>query len=71
MEQKPSLGRIVLVNPHGATNELPAIVTAVHSDDCINVRAFSDNSDNPLWVTSCTPQESNPEGYGWRWPPRV
>lgn len=71
MEQKPSLGRIVLVKPHGHDAELPAIVTRVHSEDCINVAAFLDNSSSVMPVSSCTPQETNPDGYGWRWPPRV
>lgn len=70
-EQKPSIGRIVLVRPFQWKEEFPAIVTRVHSDKCINVRLFTDDSENPILVGSCLPQAENEQGFGWRWPPRV
>lgn len=66
---KPSIGRIV----HYATADghvLPAIVTEVHNDTCVNLRVFTDSSENPWHLTSVLF-----DGHGaaecWRWPPRV
>lgn len=38
----PSIGRIVLFSSVHQDGELPAIVTKVHSQDCINVTVFPD-----------------------------
>lgn len=76
----PTRGRIVLVKLremgtpklYNGGDEHPAVVTAVHGNNMVNVRVFVDGADNPLWVTS-VPHEDDAAGFGgatWRWPPR-
>ena len=74
---KPTIGRIVIYKTteadrtlartaanHNVQEELPAIVVAVWSETCINVRVFSDG--NSLeWKTSILQGEQ--EGQ-WHWP---
>lgn len=58
---------------------VPAIITAVWSDTCVNLQVFTDgtNSDEPnvypvKWITSATLDESeNPQPRTWHWPERV
>jgi hypothetical protein len=75
MEQKPSLGRIVLFraeHSNGAT-EHPAIITRVWSDTCVNLTVFPDYA-APVAKSSVAFSDDvdNPNGlYAWRWPPRV
>lgn len=63
MEQKPSIGRIVVY--HQQNEDHPAIITHVWSDDCVNLKVFFD----------CGPIEDLischlSTGY-WSWPERV
>lgn len=41
----PSIGRVVLVRHTRWEGDAPAIVTKVHSDECINVFVMPDNSE--------------------------
>lgn len=73
---KPSIGRIV----HYVTStkaHVAAIITAVWSDTCVNLRVFYDGSNNQEgntqwgeWVTSKSLDESMQPGT-WHWPERV
>lgn len=82
-EQKPSVGRIVLVTgdpkytPKIQSNGVlvhPAIINRVWSDTTVNVTVFPDAGD-PFNMTSLTQVEdiSDLKGAssGWAWPPRV
>ena len=82
---KPSIGRIVHFvqkKPAGYGEgqvHLPAIITAVWGDACVNLQVFTDgtNSDeacmSPVkWITSVTLDESeNPQPRTWHWPEKV
>ncbi len=87
---KPTIGRIVLVNisTDPAKPEMrPAIITAVWSDICVNVRLLSDGGNDtgllvelgvsekhPEWLTSITMALAGDGSVGtrqWCWPPRV
>lgn len=79
MTQKPSVGRIVLFRSNQIKDvgfdgaEVPAIITAVHSDDCVNLTVFRDAQD-PVPITSVNYAEdfeASGQGLAWRWPPRV
>jgi hypothetical protein len=75
MEQKPSIGRIVLFRSHesNAAQEHPALITRVWSDTCVNLTVFPDNG-SPILETSVNQNESleGPnQDLAWRWPPRV
>jgi hypothetical protein len=71
---KPSVGRIVLFHFQASDANLnngllvaPAIITAVWSDTCVNLKVLADNP-HDQWKTSM----SLGEGPGqWSWPPRV
>lgn len=83
---KPSIGRIVhYVQKHPATYgesapfvHLPAIITAVWSESCVNLQVFTDgtNSDEQnmaqvKWITSVSFDGSdNPQLRTWHWPER-
>lgn len=68
MKQKVRIGSIVIVaNPSG--RQCAAIVTAVHSEDCINVTRFECGGDIKL-VTSLVKVADAPKGtLDWNWPP--
>lgn len=87
---KPSIGRIVhFVQKKPADYQtkglpdalvhLPAMITAVWSDTCVNLRVFTDgtNSDEPdmapvKWITSVSLDESeSPRNRSWHWPEKV
>lgn len=74
---KPSIGRIVIYHPcsdlkdnvyhNGSLRDLPALIVAVWSDTCVNLKVITDGP-HDAWVTSAT------EGTGerqWSWPARV
>jgi hypothetical protein len=81
---KPTIGRIVHFvqkKPAGYGDgvvHLPAVVTAVWTDTCVNLQVFTDgtNSDeqnmSPVkWVTSASLDASdNPQPRSWHWPER-
>ena len=75
IDQKPSLGRIVLyrsIESNSAT-EHPAIITRVWSDTCVNLLVFPDNS-APVVKTSASFNDQDfdaDHAYHWRWPPKV
>lgn len=75
----PSIGRIVLFKSRdqsdlGSTaDEVPAIITRVWSNTCVNLQVFRD-ADTPLAQTSVTLAEdfeASGQSCAWRWPPRV
>lgn len=76
--QKPSIGRIVIVNvvpnfsTNNGSNEAPAIITRVWNDELVNVKVLNDGPENE-WKTSVTLHDERPEnpGHGAWWPPRV
>lgn len=82
MEQKPSVGRIVLFRQHASNGivEHPAIITRVWSDTCVNLTVFPDCG---VPITKSSVEISDPprvagddadlslNNYAWRWPPRV
>lgn len=66
----PSIGRIVHVVDEKETT-LPAIITCVHSETCINVTVFNENGLTHA-VTSLVKVEDTPKYVtDWNWPPRV
>lgn len=85
---KPTIGRIVhfvqekpvAYQPKDgprALVHLPAIITAVWGDSCVNLQVFTDgtNSDDqnmsPVkWVTSATLDEAGSQPRTWHWPER-
>ena len=84
---KPSKGRIVLYTfPLGTEHNMsaaagqertvPAVITNVWSEDCVNLRVFTDGWQPIPSVTSVTRRDTMSEanadlaGY-WEWPPRV
>lgn len=86
---KPTIGRIVyfvqekpaIYQPKEGPKvlvHLPAIITAVWGDACVNLQVFTDgtNSDEQnmsavKWVTSATLGASeNPQPRTWHWPER-
>ncbi len=86
---KPTIGRIVhfvqekpiAFQPRDGTQvvvHLPAIITAVWGDTCVNLLVFTDgtNSDYPdaspvKWITSAILDESeNPKTRTWHWSER-
>ena len=81
---KPSIGRIVHfvqkkppVFGEGLVH-LPAIVTAVWGDTCVNLKVFTDGSNSDAeetlpvkWQTSvCLDESSEPQPRTWHWPER-
>lgn len=75
MDQKPSIGRIVLYKDLGGAGlEWPAIITRVWTDDergCVNLRVFSDSEGVVLKTSVNLASDPAGEGGRWRWPPRV
>ena len=80
MEQKPSIGRIVIfVYPEGEEHlkknnravEAPAIVTRVWDAEVgmVNLKVQNDGSEN-TWAPSVKYSEE-PVPYSWHWPARV
>lgn len=80
---KPAIGRIVHYvqkKPAGygeGVVHLPAIVTAVWGETCVNLQVFTDgtNSDDqnmaPMkWITSASLDESGTQDRTWHWPER-
>jgi hypothetical protein len=74
--QRPTVGRHVLYTPTAAERDewagnpiapgeqLPAVIVAVWSDECVNLRVLQDGPDVP-WVTSVPLGTGE---YTWQWP---
>ena len=74
VEQKPSLGRIVLFRGQfsNSANEHPAIITRVWSDTTVNLTVFLDASTAVVKTSVVLDEDMNSGAqYSWRWPPRV
>jgi hypothetical protein len=81
MDQKPSVGRMVhftldVGDTAGKSQPYPAIITHVHSDECVNLAVCNDGSHplplgrtNPTSVALRRPAQTG--GPCWEWPPRV
>jgi hypothetical protein len=75
----PTAGRMVLFKSdsphemgHGSAQEVPAIVTHVWSDLCVNLMVMRDGHDQtPIGVTSVCHDSMGHQSHSWRWPPRV
>lgn len=85
---KPTIGRIVhyvqrkpaIYQPkEGPVSlvHLPAIITAVWGDTCVNLQVFTDgtNSDDQnmsavKWVTSSSLDDTGTQERSWHWPER-
>lgn len=79
---KPTIGRIVHYvqkRPAGygeSLIHLPAIITAVWSESCVNVQVFTDGSNSeeqnmaPIkWITSVSLDNTDePQPRTWHWP---
>lgn len=73
---KPTIGRIVIYNTTEAqrkefeknnenqAKQLPAIIVAVWSNSCVNLKVITDGK-NDLWVTSSVQGEQD---GNWNWP---
>lgn len=67
---KPTIGRIVIYTlrfPTAGVTELPAIVTRVLSDTCVNLLVFGDGTGN-YWESSVL---LGPHKGDWHWPERT
>lgn len=66
---KPTIGRIVHFIEHDGAKPVPAVITEVHSDTCVNLSVIpNQHHKSPYLVTSVTTYEgSQPR---WMWPPR-
>jgi hypothetical protein len=87
---KPTIGRIVHFvqekPPQYQSTEgpkvlvhIPAIITAVWGDTCVNLQAFTDGSNSEIdgtnfrsvkWITSVTLDDSGTQPRTWHWPER-
>lgn len=87
---KPTIGRIVHFvqakpSQYQTKDELqklvhlPAIITAVWGDTCVNLQVFTDGSNSEedgtnfrscKWVTSSTLDETAAQPRSWHWPER-
>lgn len=75
----PTIGRIVIYKPtketkeaikelypdSGQNNELPAVITEVHSVDCVNLKVMINGPCSDLWTTSTLLGTGDGE---WHWP---
>lgn len=71
--QSPKVGRIVLfksmdrkeTSDHGNDGEVPAIITRVFSETCVNLKVLRDGEVD-RWFTSVVRDQVG--GRSWRWP---
>lgn len=70
---KPSIGRIVHFVLDSTKSPIAAIIVAVWTDTCVNLRIFRDGSNTqPEWQTSKIFDDSETPASGtWHWPPKV
>jgi hypothetical protein len=77
MEQKPSIGRIVLYQRHGSPNgqhksePSPAVITAVHEGLAVSVVDLFVINPNGLYFNLGTVYDPDGGPGTWRWPPRA
>lgn len=71
---KPTIGRIVIFHfPEHEKNfnngqvDAPAVITAVWSETCVNLKILSDGPFD-LWKTSVSMGDG---AYNWSWPVKV
>ncbi len=81
--QKPTVGRIVLYNPstnentalaqlgNNSSGQMPAIITSVWSDECVNLKVMIDGNHPDLWRTSVLLANNPGQQMSWEWPKRV
>ena len=65
LNQRPSIGRIVLFRKAGDT--LPAIITQVWSQTLVNLTVFTDGGPTEPYSSV----EQGDDERQWNWPPRV
>jgi hypothetical protein len=63
--QRPSIGRIV--HYHMQRGIMPAIITAVHNDTCVNLTIFVDAESIEIRTSATLGDELEQ----WKWPARV
>lgn len=71
MEQKPSVGRIVLWFFGNDTEPTAAIVTKVNVDGTVELTCFAPGDLDIEPVSNCPYSETPLKGDRWCWPPRV
>lgn len=77
--QKPSVGRIVLFTAKqngtllSEPEEVPAIITRVHGDCCVNLHVFRDGVPAGSAMHVLYSEDIAKSGLlmAWRWPPKV
>lgn len=66
MEQKPSMGRIVIYNYPDKPVQSPAIVHSISIDGSVGLTIFGSGG-----VTTQSGVQEGPYAGQWNWPPRV
>lgn len=56
---------------YGNAATVPAIVTRVWSEECVNLTAFPSDGAPVCFSSVPLKNENNAAGYHWEWPPRV
>ena len=72
MSQEPSMCRIIVYVCDDGETERPAIITGVKTATIVNLRIFSDNTEEcyiPKVATS-VPYSEKPSPETWHWPER-
>lgn len=64
--QKPSIGRVVLVN-HGTADPCVAFISKVWSDTCVNLIVFAEGGSYSSQISASMGAEIGQ----WSWPPRI
>jgi hypothetical protein len=75
MRLEPTIGRIVHYVREIGSAPVPALITAVHSDACVNLHVFNDSNDDAIgWLASVVrddladPTTHHPQPRTWHWP---
>lgn len=75
MDQKPSIGRVVIMRhttePSNGATDHPAIINRVWSDTMVNLMVFPDCGAAACKTSVKLIDSNSDEKYGWFWPPRV
>lgn len=72
----PSIGRIVhyFPGPEEVVNDrgiMPAMITAVHNENCVNLKIFVDGQGQELWRSSVVQKAPGYDTRCWDWPTRT